>query len=248
MKDVYETAVVLMGKDTLQYAIDFKKQWIIKKLIAWPAISVPIDNKDMCFHDCIDIIVVPSQRVKDYFISLQIQSSQRIRVWPVGVEDTSVSNKSKQQILIYKKSCPELLYIKIIEYLNRQSIEYKTLYYGKFLFSEYQQLLDESVAMIYLQESESQWIALQEAWIKDIPTLVRDRCYRTYQWQTRRQSSKISCPLMTNDCGMTFTEMNFQEQFSIFINNLSEYNPREYCINNLSDGMSAKMLLSYVSL
>ncbi len=181
LKNINPIVVVLMGQDTLQYAIDLKKQWVIKKIIAWPAISVPIGNKDICFHNCIDIIVVPSQRVKDYFISLQVQSSQRIRVWPAGVEDTSVSNKSKQQILIYKKSCPELLYIKIIEYLNRQSIEYKTLHYGKFQFSEYQQLLDESVAMIYLQESESQWIALQEAWIKDIPTLVWDRWYRTYK-------------------------------------------------------------------
>lgn len=245
-KDVHDTVIVLIGKDTLRYALDLKQQWVIKKLLAWPAISVPIDNHDTFFDPNIDHILIPSNRVRDYFVSLWVDD-ERILLWPAGVADTGISKKLKNTILIYKKTCPDSLYQQVIDFLELHWYNYITLHYGKFQFSEYQQLLDESVAMIYLQESESQWIALQEAWIKDIPTLVWDRWYRTYK-HIKRESKQISCPLMTDGCGLTFAEMNFQEQFSVFINNLSEYNPREYCINNLSDGMSAKILLSYISL
>lgn len=245
-KDIHDIVVVLIGKDTLRYVLDLKQQWIIKKLLAWPAISVPIDNHDTFFDPNIDHILIPSNRVRDYFVSLWV-NVERILLWPAGVADTGISKKLKNTILIYKKTCPDSLYQKVIDFLELHWYNYITLHYGKFQFSEYQQLLDESVAMIYLQESESQWIALQEAWIKDIPTLVWDRWYRIYK-HIKRESKQISCPLMVDECGMLFTETDFRKQFTVFISKLSEYSPRRYCTDNLSDRISAKKLLSYISL
>ena len=71
-KDIHDIVVVLIGKDTLRYVLDLKQQWIIKKLLAWPAISVPIDNHDTFFDPNIDHILIPSNRVRDYFVSLWV--------------------------------------------------------------------------------------------------------------------------------------------------------------------------------
>lgn len=245
-KDIHETVIVLMGKDTLHYALDLKKQWIIKTILAWPAISVPINHSDLFFHPDIDTILVPSVWVKNYFSSLAVYHPERIQVRPAWVADTGSSKKVKQHILIYKKNCPESLYTTIIDMLDKQSIEHTTLHYGHFQFWEYQQFLNESIAMIYLQESESQWIALQEAWIKDIPTLVRDRGYRSYAGETKRTEQQISCPFLTPACGLTFTEENSTEQFDIFMQNIYSYTPRSYCLAHLSDTVSATILLSYL--
>ena len=243
-KDIHDIVVVLIGKDTLRYALDLKQQWIIKKLLAWPAISVPIDNHDIFFDPHIDSVLIPSNRVRDYFVSLWV-SAERILLWPAGVADTGISKKSKNTILIYKKNCPDSLYQQVIDFLELHWYDHRTLHYGKFQFSEYQQILDESIAMIYLQESESQWIALQEAWIKDIPTLVWDRWYRIHK-NIRRESKQISCPLMVDECGMTFNENNFSEQFAIFIWNNTSFSSRLYCKEYLDDVASVRSLLSYL--
>jgi len=55
---------------------------LIKKIIAGPAISVPLDNNDIFFDKNIDIIVAPSQWVKEYFLSLKPMCPERIVVWP----------------------------------------------------------------------------------------------------------------------------------------------------------------------
>lgn len=245
--DIHKTVVVLMWVDTLNYALTLKRKWIIQTVIAWPAISVPIDNNNVFFHKDVDSILVPSQRVKDYFTSLGIENSERIIIWPSWVADTWISNKKNNQIIIYKKTCPEDLYNKICSYLDSIWIIHKTLVYGSFQFQEYQQLLDESVGMIYLQESESQWIALQEARIKDIPTLVRDRWYRTYAWENRRRSTQISCPRMVQEYGMTFNEGNYKNHTQTFIQTLASYEPRKHLVTELTDIWSASLLLELIA-
>jgi hypothetical protein len=243
---IHETVIVLLWKDTLRYALDLKKQWTIKTILAWPAISVPINNSDLFFHPNIDTILVPSSRIKDYFYSLLPYKSERVKIRPAWVKDTGISIKSKTQILIYKKTCPEELYKKIVTYLDIQWIKHTTLQYWKFQFSEYQEILDETVAMIYLQESESQWIALQEARIKDIPTLVRDRGYREYDWQKKREAQKISCPLLDESCWKTFCEKTFIQEYISFMKNRTSFTPRNYCLKNLHDTATTKILLSFI--
>jgi len=43
---------------------------------------------------------------------------ERILLWPAGVADTGISKKLKNTILIYKKTCPDSLYQKVIDFLE----------------------------------------------------------------------------------------------------------------------------------
>lgn len=243
--NIHNTVVVLMQKDPLRYALKLKKHKKIKKIIAGPAISVPLFASDIFFHPEIDVILVPSLWVKNYFISLNPYKPERIVIRSAGVQDTGVRKQSDGDILLYKKKCPDVLYDKVCSMLNAKNIGYKTLEYGSFSFDQYQQYLETASAMIYLQESESQWLALQEARVKGVPTLVRDREYRSYKWKNRR-SKRISCPLMSTKCWLTFNENNIEKQLNAFITNITTFTPREYCKQALIDVVTSKKLLSII--
>lgn len=247
INQIHETVIVLMLKDTLRYALELKKQWKIKYIYAGPAISVPLDKDDIFFDQWIDKIVVPSQRVANYFKSICPESADRILIWPAGVCDTWISQKRNNKLLIYKKTCPEDIYIWVTEILKAKNIPFDVIEYGKFDFDIYMDKLDKCVGIVYLQESESQWLALQEAWIKDIPTLVRNRWFWKYQ-TAYREDRKISAPYLTDHCGIFFSDQkDFENKVDIFINNIDNYQARKYCIVNLSDIQTTKLLLNFIN-
>lgn len=166
-------------------------------------------------------------------------------IWPAGVQDLGAGAKSEQSLIVFKKTVPEILSTQILQYLQKEGINYHLLEYGKFLPADYQALLNTSSAMIYLQESETQGLALQEAWMKDIPTLVRDRGYWEYQgryWE----GSQISCPYLTKEKGMTFSDFStFQETFPIFWEKVQNgsFSARTHTLAELSDKICAQKLL-----
>ena len=178
-KDIYSTVFVPIWKESLKYVIWLKKRWIIKKIIAWPNISVPIDDKDVFFHEEVDCILTPSEWVKKYFLSL-LPNNKRIKVWAAGIPILKESLKWKN-ILIFYKNCPIEILNDIKKYLEKNNFTFNVLKYWTFQKKDYIQKLDNSFMMIYLQESETQSIALAEAWMKNIPTLVWNRWYWEYR-------------------------------------------------------------------
>ena len=244
--EIYPIVFVLRGADTLSYAISLKKKWIIKKLYAGPNISVPKDKHDIWFHPAVDQIIVPSQRVFDYHCSLGEKIWERMQICPAGVEDLGISSKRKKTLIVFKKTCPEALSNQILEYLQKKEISYHLLEYGKFTPADYQYLINQSRAMIYLQESETQGLALQEAWMKDLPSYVWDRWYRQYQ-DRHWEGNQISCPYLTKECGECFHDFaEFEEKFPQFWQKTLDgnFHPRAYCLQELSDKVCAKKLLN----
>lgn len=244
--EVNPIVFALRGADTLSYAIQLKKQGLIKHLFAGPNISVPKHKDDIWFDQHIDTIIVPSQRVFDYHCSLSEDLRARMRIRPAGVADLGKGQKLKKSLILFKKCCPQALFDQISTYLQEQHIDFSVLEYWKFSPAEYHGLIDQYSAMIYLQESETQGLALQEAWMKDLPTLVWDRGYWEYQGRSRK-GSQISCPYLTDECGMTFADYgDFREKFPQFWQSALTWNfsPRNYCFQELSDLVCTKKLLN----
>lgn len=241
---ISDVVYVPVGIETLLYAIDLKKKWKIRKLIAWPNISIPISSDDVFFHPLIDSIVVPSIWVKNYFISLGV-SDERIRVVPAWV-DIFPPWKKDSPIIIYKKDCPNSLFENVKNTLLFHDIAYDVIEYGKFQKDDYIRLLDRAKWLIYLQTSESQWIALHEAWMKDVPTFVWNRWYWEYKWK-KWLDYKISAPYLDTTCGMFFDEKNFTDLLPLFLKNLSVYSPRVYSLENFTNKVTTKNLLQYLN-
>ena len=105
IENICEVACVLSGRKTLLWALEQKKIGKIKKLVAGPNIVIsPNDFGGLIKNPLIDVIVVPSQWVKDYFVKLAPGITNRLVVWPAGVTVPILEASNKTiDFLIYNK-------------------------------------------------------------------------------------------------------------------------------------------------
>ena len=244
---VSDVVCVVSGISALKWAIQAKKQGKIKKIIAGPNIVVtPKDAGGILLDEVIDLVIVPSQWVKDFYASFKLGFGERIRVWPAGVEICPQSKEKREGCLIYKKSVDKEIFDFVIQHLKSQNIDYKIIEYGRYKKEKYFEILNKVKFMIYLSESESQGIALLEAWVRNVPTLVWNRGY--WQYKKYKWHGSSSAPYLTKDCGMFFQDKNdFHNKFNIFIKNLSNFKPREYSLKNFTDKIATLNYLKIIN-
>jgi hypothetical protein len=247
-----ETIHVINGAKTLKWALTFKKTGKIKKLIVGPAISVvPADHDSILSNPLIDKIVFPGQWTKDFFASIDPSFKEKIEIWPAGVQSkVTVSSRKNGIGIVYAKFITPEMKKNIIDRLDTRKMKYEIFEYGTFKQADYFAALEKSDWMIYLSPSESQGIALQEAWIRDVPTLVWDvgvwnykTAEKTYSWKT----PLVSAPYLSSESGMAFSNTaGFSDACAQFMQNISSFSPRAYCMKALTDIKIAKRFLEII--
>lgn len=249
IREISETVGVLSGIGALKLAIKLKKRGLIKHLTAGPNIIVmPHEyNKIICDPN-IDKVLVPSEWVKNLYLDQAPEISSKVFVWPAGTNmDSIFFDSNRTECIIYKKNVPEEIYTSIIKDLDNRNLKYNLLEYGKFKKEDYFRLLEKSKFMIYLQNTESQGLALQEAWARNVPTLVWNIGHVLYLDKFHIKD-KISAPYLNERSGMFFqNEKDFSSKIDIFIKNLDKFDPQKYCAETLSDIISAKMYANIVN-
>ena len=241
LKPTYKNIHVLSGRQALRDRIRNKLDSQI--LIAGPALVVtPHDEDKIITNKKIDIILTPSDWVKNFYESISREIQGRTYSWPAGVSipDDTTSGK---EIVILKKNIDPAIFAFVKETLSKRNLTFKVFEYGTFKKTEYLDQLKKTSYLIYLQKSESQGIALQEAWSYDVPTLVYENTefrYGTYSWK----DDKIAAPYLSDQAGLFFTLDNFDG----IISRLNTFNfaPKTYCIENLSNKKSAEKLLNII--
>jgi len=248
IKDISDIVCVISGVDALKWAIKAKKQGQIKKIIAGPNIVItPEDAGGILLDEAIDLIIVPSQWVKDFYASFKSGFDEKIKVWAAGVEICPESNEKRKGCLVYKKDVDEKLFSSIIKYLKSKNIDYEIIKYGRYKKEKYFRMLNKIKFMVYLQEVESQGIALLEAWMRNIPALVWNQGHFEYKKVAKKVFGNISAPYLTKECGMFFKDFNdFEEKLPIFLDGINQFKSREYVINNFSDEVVAKNYLKII--
>lgn len=241
-----DTVLVNGSISALRWAIEAKKSGTIKTLIAGPNLVItPNDFGGVINSPEIDLILQPSDWVRDFYITINAELSSKINIWPSGVAVPPMSEQEKNTIVVYVKNDYTKEQLRIIEdALSDQTTRY--LLYGKFNQQDFFDALASAKGMIYLSNSESQGIALQEAWVRDVPTLVWDRGY--FEHETYRfEAANIASPYIDPRCGMTFTSFEaFPNALATFLHELETYNAREYVVDTLSDKKSVERLLALI--
>lgn len=290
-ENLAETVHVISNKEALKWALNLKSKGLIKRIVAGPNIAVlPTDHQSLLTDEQIDIILAPSEWVKDLYIKMCPTLASKIRVWPSGVqipdESEIVPRDKRHTILVYKKQFNPVLaqtIIKDIEkYITEQNLsqnslnnlpyKLKVLEYGKFKQNEYFEILKSTRALVYLQVSESQGLALQEAWARNIPTFIGDT--RSYSTEGAVVDGNISAPYLTPEAGTLFDhpcsssntyiaqntegpnfiknlekfEQNFRSDFANFMAKveIDTFTPRDYCIRELSDKASVDIYMNII--
>lgn len=239
---------VISSVSALKWAIKEKEKGEISELIAGPNIVMtPLDDNAIITNKNIDKILLPSEWTAEYFSTLKPSIKDKIYIWPAGTEcNTEVSDKNRNICLIFKKNTEEKLYEDIKKYLIENGISYEVIEYGKYESKEYFSKLKKAKFLIYLQEAESQGMALQEAWAYDVPTFVWNKGYVTCPYTGLKIYGKTAAPYLTDESGEFFKDFDeFKKKIPIFIKNLSDFKPAEYCKNNLS---IEKSTIIYVSI
>lgn len=228
-----EIAGVLSGVETLKQVLAWKKQGYVKKIIAGPNLVVtPEDFGSIIQDPNIDIVLQPSQWSKDFYVSLAPNLNSKIEVWPAGVEiPNSSSTQKKYDFLVYNKLEKSDLFNNIINFLKENNFKFRILNYGTFKQSEYFELLEQSKYLIYLSNSESQGLAMFEAWARNVPSLVWERGvwqYGKYSWKGKTASFYV-----TNENGLIFEDFSdFLEKIKVFV--AFEFQSQKYVENNFS--------------
>jgi hypothetical protein len=233
----------------VEWAIEAKKKGEISKLIVGPSLCVVPDKScRIIFDKNIDVIIEPSNWVKDLWVSLAPELADKIAVWAAGVDIPSeYKAEGKKYCLVYQKDADEALLSQVLECVKSAGMTPRVIRYGHYRYDDYLNILRESKMMVYLSQSESQGIALQEAWAMDVPTLVWNRGYWQYNGYMWRDE-KISAPYLSPESGMFFKDgEDVRLKLPEFVSKLSSFTSNKYVLENLTDQKAAEKFMDIVN-
>lgn len=193
--------------------------------------------------ESIDIVFTASEWQSFRYIETDDRLAGKLAVWPCGVDTTrwiaKRSNLKNSRVLVYKKRCPESVFNSTVEILRDNSLPFETIEYGTYSERSYFEKLHRCDVAIFLSESETQGIALAEAWSCNIPTLVWD--------PAPGFEFLVSAPYLNKMVGASFaSEMEFQQLLRGF--NPNRFSPRKWVMRNMSDTISGKILYDALAL
>lgn len=245
LKPKYKIVHVISGIEALKKAIKTKK--IDQTLLVGPNLVIsPLDYGGILMNKKINKIILPSDWTAEVYSTISPEIKDKIYIWPAGTScNVKYDKKEKRKCLIYKKNTEKKLYQDIIKCLVKKNIPYDIIEYGKHNQKDYFDKLLQSKFLIYLQISESQGLAIQEAWAHNIPTFVWNKGYIISEGI--KFEGKISAPYLTNETGEFFKDFNeFESKLSNFIIRLDQLRPAEYCKNNLSIKTSTRTYMNII--
>jgi hypothetical protein len=237
---------VLSGVNTLAWAISQKHRGRIKKIVAGPTVALPKQAGGIIFNDAIDIFLVPSVWVAEFCDSFNPGFKNKTRVWAAGVKTENLDGKTQRTgCLVYKKNIDDGTFSGIIDILKHKGIAYEIVEYGHYDRQQYLKKLAKTKFMVFLSQSESQGIALNEAWMMDVPTLVWNGSYVNlpdYVWK-----GSSPAPYLTEQCGMFFSGPgDLPAKLELFLARLRDFKPRPYHLQNFTVAASAQNFIKII--
>lgn len=250
-KNVTDICIVLSSFEALAAALELKQKGIIKKLIAGPNIATyPDEENSILTHKEIDICLVPSNWVKEMYEEISPSLKRRIKIWPAGVNQTYWSPKynavpsKTENILIYIKGSHNKVLLEGINILLKKN-RFNTveIEYGSYSQKTYKNLLNWANLVIVIGGTESQGIAMAEAWSMNVPTLV----LANEMW-IRPGGAKFvssSSPYLSPATGIFFTNLkDLMSDLEEWHERRLKYNPRAWILKNMTDTLCGQKLLN----
>lgn len=232
---------VLSNLDALDWAINAKKQQKIRRLVAGPnLVTLPHEMNGILLSPFIDVVVTPCQWVKDLYISQAPLLKEKIKIWPVGIDANywkPSDIKEKTNIIIYNKikNDKEKVFQRITNELEKRGINFQVINYGLYNPKEYLAALHDAKGLVFLSRSESQGIALFEAWSCNVPTLIWDQEYWESDDGLTKWSNASSAPFFDQQCGIKMKSISeFPNKLDKFLEEIDLFAPRHYILENFT--------------
>ncbi len=248
LDQVTDIVIVLADPKALQQAIVLKKKRKIKYLCAGPNIMTRADEHGgILASPEVDICIVPSAWVATAYEEEMPALKGRIRSWFAGVDALYwLCDKAKiadNNVLIYWKTESESFVREIESIAREKGLNPIRLRYGYHTAAQYKAVLEQVSLAIFISLSESQGIALAEAWSMNVPTLVWNS--GKLHAHGRVYSAVSASPYLTEWTGCmweTIPELHY------VLDRLSDnsFAPRQWVLEHMTDSISARMLLDLI--
>lgn len=211
---------------------------------------------------------------KDYPVAKYLQHSQWAKdiytpyfgdgncdLWAAGIDTDEWLPSPKEKtidILVYNKirwkrdQINATLKDPILKLLDKAGLSYKEIVYGHYFEAEYRSLLQQSSAMLFLCEHESQGFACCEAMSMNVPVLAWDQGFCLDPNQFRRSEKDIpatSVPFFDESCGIRFKDFpDFEKKLNLFWGKVQSANfePRRYILQNISLEKSGERMMEII--
>lgn len=248
MDKVGEVVWVLASPEALKEVIDLKKRGKIKYILAGPNLMVsPSEHNKILTSSLIDYVIVPSDEIQQFYKYDEPSISGRLRTWYAGIDYRywCPNYSSKNLVLIYWKTESKEFCQEIQSVIRRYGWNTEIIKYGEYNSEQYKKLLDRSLFAVFISRSESQGLALGEAWSMNVPVLA----WNPQLWQAYgRESTFISsCPYLTNLTGRSFKTINDLECLLQNINLIASCQPRRWILDNMTNAISSKMAIDLIN-
>ena len=239
---------VLSSTIALDLAINLKKKGKINKLTAGPnLVFLPDDYNSIICSDEIDKILVPSEWVRDAYVYYIPKLKDKIICWYAGVDTEfwqANHNNAKNKCILYTKNITNEFNQKIKTLIKKYDWNVDEIMYGNYDLHTWKSKLDSASLAVFLSSSESQGIALAEAWSMNVPTFVWNP--KPMELNGRFFPSVTSAPYLTPETGISWkTENEFQDALNGFMEK-NEFQPRKWILENMTQEISTKLFIKKV--
>ena len=181
--------------------------------------------------------VVPCQWVYNQY-KQDATCKAKLSVWPVGVDTArfvpGTGHKVRDCLIYYKdvtRQVSQSDITKAIAELSTRSMSYTIMKYGSYTEEEFINACQRHRFMIVIAGTESQFIALLEAYAMGIPAYILDMHYMLWAGVTHYGCGFTSAPYTDDRCGIVARDYSM---FGKFLEGLKDYNPREYVEEEMS--------------
>lgn len=216
-----------------------------KKFIFGPHFSIFPNRKLLGINNTCNnsVYIQPSAWATECWRQIQIPIPIKTYCFPVNTDRFKCIGKNRDKVFVYyKRRKPEELEL-VVNYLQSQNIEYKLFDYLKtYVEEDYLSYLQECKYGIIIDAHESQGFAIEEAMSCNVPLLVWNVRFMSQEYRSRYPDIPASSiGYFDERCGKVFyDDSEFLETYDEFINNMANYNPREYVMETLSHDICCK--------
>lgn len=244
-----DTVIVLSNINYLKNAIALKKEGKIKKILAGPNLVNRIYQfGGILASKEIDRCIVSCNWLRNIYESDDASLIGRTSIWFAGIDPEvwlpNKSNLDSKKVLIYWKTENDNFYAAVEHIVRVAGWQPITLRYNHFKQNDFKELVNECAFAIFISRSETQGIALLECWAMDCPTLVWNPKTALVDGQLFPSSSS---PYLSQKTGREWQNFNELQNLIGDIDEIMKTtSPRSWVLENMTDNISAKLMLSIV--
>jgi glycosyltransferase involved in cell wall biosynthesis len=214
-----------------------------RRVVIGPNISFSMDTVDLLLSnpELYHWFIVPSVQVLEKWQNENLERRNlKFKIWQSGIDTgywSANGNKARDSILIYIKGevNPKELNL-VVTHLKENNYKFEIIKYGEYSRDEFRLSLSHSKCAIWLANTESQGLALLEAWSCGVPTLVRVKCSANHEMKEECINERTFAPYLNESRGRylhSVQNIEFQiKHFLDFVESQEKYNIN--CSNSVS--------------